>query len=1257
MPRYCLQGRIRPDRTDLYRARHRSVWPELLRALADSGWRDYSLFLGPDGLLIGFVETDDLAAAQAAVAATEANSAWQREMSDLFVGLEGAAPDQAWTLLEPVFDLNGQLAATTSPAPAELRVDDHRAIDCDPGAERHESRALPVAGSDRPRLSWTVPLVRQGQRQTAYQIVARDERGAAQPSVQADTPGVPAPLWDSGRVDSDRTAHVLWDGPRLAANTMLRWQARVWDEQGRQSPWSRPATLVTGPLTAADWTARWVETAAGGAARTEFEVDPHQVLSARLHLTGHGLLRAYLDGHPVNPDASDPSRTSLTRAAARSYDVTALLADSPRHAIGVAAGIGHFREVLSRPRLLAELVVELRDGSSVRIATGSHWRQGPTSVVREDTFYLEEHDARIGDDWTRAGFGDSHWEPVSLAAAPPQTVVPDVGPPVTVVEEVQATRLPTHGAHVFDLGRNIAGRSRIEIGGAAPGTRLEIVHGEKLNAAGHVDTLNIRLPHDKERERQVVAWTCAGGSDTAEAWFAVHGFRYVEVHGVPTGAQLAVTGRVLHSDAPVIGSFTSDDPLLERLVDTAARTQLNNTHAHPEDCPTREAAGWTGDASVSAEAAFSHLGMAGVYRNWLDDVAADQRSDGGVLGVAPHLLGDMVQPADPVWGSAMTEIPLQHWRHVGDETFVARLLPAMRRWCDWQLGTMRDGVVRGADISFGADWLAPERTPPVMLQTAAVVRSLCALAELEAVAGDAEEAERRTREAAALVGSARRVLRDPVTGDWANASQGSAAFALTTGLASDSAEREALQAHLRADIAARGDRVASGFSATHAVVRALADDDAGGTALLAVVHQPAQPGIGSMLVDGPGTFWETWWIDDDNAGVASLDHIGLGAPFAAWVWTRVAGLRPLTAGYRRFAVAPRLLGPVNRARGAVDTVRGRIDFGWHYDDGTLTATLEVPVGATAELTLPGTAAEQITVDGVSAPKHEHAVVAGDVLELPAGRYRLAATGVPASAGAPAVASVADVPVGGVARTAVLLPGDAEDITARIDEGWSAVLDGDRLKVGAPDDVAPGTTATVELRDGRGTRVADRTVRAGRSGRWLSDGVRADGWDVSPGVRLSVVEGTFVCSPVFHAPIPGPILEISGPDLAPDTTRWVRLPLPDGADLGDAVFAFAEFDLCAPGPAGRTVVPVLRLSAADGTTAEGTERPLPACWNRVSVDLAGWASRSHVVEVAVGARWLDRADPSRGPLAPIDGGTSPLDFRVARVGWTSAPRTW
>lgn len=107
MARYCLLGHVDPARLEEYRERHAAVWPELLVALRDAGWRNYSLFLRPDGLLIGYAEADDLDEAQRSVAATEVNARWQAEMSRLFAA-EGA-PDEAWELVPEVFNLEEQL--------------------------------------------------------------------------------------------------------------------------------------------------------------------------------------------------------------------------------------------------------------------------------------------------------------------------------------------------------------------------------------------------------------------------------------------------------------------------------------------------------------------------------------------------------------------------------------------------------------------------------------------------------------------------------------------------------------------------------------------------------------------------------------------------------------------------------------------------------------------------------------------------------------------------------------------------------------------------------------------------------------------------------------------------------------------------------------------------------------------------------------------------------------------------------------------
>lgn len=112
--RYCFELHVKPERIDEYKRRHAEVWPDMLAALKASGWHNYSLFLRPDGLLIGYVESPDLKAAQAAMAETEVNAGWQGEMGEFFEDLD-SPPDEGFVLLEEVFHLEDQLASAPTP--------------------------------------------------------------------------------------------------------------------------------------------------------------------------------------------------------------------------------------------------------------------------------------------------------------------------------------------------------------------------------------------------------------------------------------------------------------------------------------------------------------------------------------------------------------------------------------------------------------------------------------------------------------------------------------------------------------------------------------------------------------------------------------------------------------------------------------------------------------------------------------------------------------------------------------------------------------------------------------------------------------------------------------------------------------------------------------------------------------------------------------------------------------------------------------
>jgi L-rhamnose mutarotase len=106
MERVCFLGRIRPERIDEYQARHREVWPEMTAALNDAGWANYTLFLSGDGLLVGYLETDDFAAAQRRMAQTGVNARWQAEMQPYFDELGDLRPDEGVRRIPEIFHLD-----------------------------------------------------------------------------------------------------------------------------------------------------------------------------------------------------------------------------------------------------------------------------------------------------------------------------------------------------------------------------------------------------------------------------------------------------------------------------------------------------------------------------------------------------------------------------------------------------------------------------------------------------------------------------------------------------------------------------------------------------------------------------------------------------------------------------------------------------------------------------------------------------------------------------------------------------------------------------------------------------------------------------------------------------------------------------------------------------------------------------------------------------------------------------------------------
>ena len=814
-------------------------------------------------------------------------------------------------------------------------------------ATRVDDRFVALASERRPRLSWVVPLVRNGQRQTAFRLRVSPETGDPRRDEAAF-------VFDSGEVEAGDPFVEL--GIDLAADRLYFWTVRVRDEAGVWSQWAAPVCCETGPWQYDDWSADWVAHPALTVLRRSLLIK-QATERARLHLTAQGLVRASVNGVAVNADASDPSRTDLNRALYRSYDVTDLLAVG-ENTIEFALGLGGWERSGEDPRLLAELVAHADDGTITRAGTGAEMESaGSAQVTREEPFYLERHE-RIGGVLV---FGASdalrvlepEVNPVSFGT-PPSSIAPDPSPPLHRVALHEVTEVSRSAvSRVYDVGTNIAGRTRLTVRSPVlAGTVVRVVHGEHLDAAGRLDTTNLTMPFDHGRVRQAVEYVIEGTvREVLEPWFAYHGFRYVEIFGLPVGADVTVEAWSLHSDLESVSELDTDDPQVNVLVRAARRTLLNNVHGIPEDCPTREQAGWTGDTASVTEFEFSAFDMQAFFSKWLADLRTSQQSDGSIPAISPDTRAVRISP-DPVWGAALQRVLLGHWLHYGDERVVRETLPALRHWADYQL-TLRteDGVVGNAPISYGSDWLALEQTPPALHHTAATIDSLESLATLEEATGSPDAAAVRRAQAEVLRTASRTAFYDEERDVFGNGTQAANAIAVESrALTGTEAERAA--GRIADDVRARNDRLTSGFAATRTTIRALARTGHSQT-IFDTLHQPAEPGIGAMLDHGPGTFWECWWIDPQNTGTGSLDHIGLGGPFAGWAWQWLAGVRPIAAGWSRFEVAPQFVDGVDSLVLSSRTVRGTLELRYRVSGPKTVFELTVPVGSEAVLRLPG----------------------------------------------------------------------------------------------------------------------------------------------------------------------------------------------------------------------------------------------------------------------------------------------------------------
>ncbi|MFA6173634.1 MAG: family 78 glycoside hydrolase catalytic domain [Kiritimatiellales bacterium] len=883
-----------------------------------------------------------------------------------------------------------------------------------------------------PRLGWQLDSPERGQRQTAYRILVAGSAETLQRG-QGD-------LWDSGKVESDQSIHVRYAGKPLAARQLCFWKVQAWDKDGQASGWSPVAVLEIGLPEATDWqdanwirlakdtrnspltkrslqpkgmqTPKMVESFPSPLFRREFSLKPG-IVRARAYVCGVGYSELYVNGQRIGDAVLDPGQTTYdVRALYVTHDITKAL-KAGTNAVGVMAGNGFMGQNIAfnspklangEPALIAKIIVDYTDGTAQVIATDESWKAGTGPVLFDNVYGGETYDARLEyKGWSKAGFADTNWQSAVKTAPVAAKLQAQMIPPIRCIKTLKPQRVfaGENGKWIFDLGRNIAGWARIKVNAPA-GTQLTLKFAEILMPDGksldHATTGVFATGFE-----QTDVYVCKGGG--AETWqprFTYHGFRYVEVAGLPSKPDDDfLEGVLVRSDVPVRGSFQCPDDVLNRIYRTSLWTIEDNLHSTAEDCPHREKCGWLGDAHAMGETAIFNFDMAQFWTKFVDDIETTSGRGGTTYWkrkAAPGIPCNIAVgrrlclEARPDWGAAYVLLPWYLYTYYGDTAVFTRHYDHLKRWIEY----VRDLRDESGTVPYGyGDWCPPGgnetmECPPPLTSTAFFYGTLRIMENFAGQLGKTADAGNFSKLADEVKASFNKKFFDEKTGGYG--SQTADAVALRFELSPDGLQKSVAKSLADGVVVEHEGHAFVGIHGGRPLYTQLCDNGYDAAAFSAMTNK-TWPGYAYMLAQDFTTWPERSdeLLPGERIAGRSLNH-PMQSGFAAWFHESIGGIRPAAPGFKRIELKPHGYAQLEWAEAEHDSLYGPIKSKWRNTGGNFEWQISIPPNTTATVWLPADGAGSANESGQPLAKASGVRILRQekdrlVLELESGKYR------------------------------------------------------------------------------------------------------------------------------------------------------------------------------------------------------------------------------------------------------------------------------
>ena len=816
----------------------------------------------------------------------------------------------------------------------------------------------------KPRFGWSIVSGECNLVQEKYQIQVYDFMQRC--------------VWDSGKVKSDKCSAVEYNGLPLESFQEYRWKVTLWleDQLNKDKKITRHSESVfeMGILKQEEWRGEWI-----GAKdipnnsvpliRKEFKVDtiPER---ARVYLSGIGYCEAWINGQRLGDSFLDPGWTNYTKTVLyRTYDITKYI-HTGKNVFSAELGggwltldhpafkkmIGRKTSWLSETKLLCNIYLDCNCIASTDDGT---WMYSEGPVCNNNIYDGEYYDAsKEKEGYRLPGYRDikSEWKKAEKSSEPGGMLRSQIMPPIRNVywhepQYIEYVGEDNDYTMTVDFGINFSGWVQLKAKGE-PGQKIRILYGETLNQNHSLNQKNLREAKAED------TFVFGDNEDIVyHPHFTYHGFRYAQIE-MDQGVIIEdVKGCEIHTDVRKTGAFSCSNPVLNRIQKAMQRTEINNLHSVPTDCPQRdERLGWMNDMTVRYEEALYNFDMILFYEKWLQDIEDAQGEDGAIPDTVPYFFGNF--PACHI-SSVYILLPWNLYLFYNDTQILKRHYCSMKKYLEFKINErQKNGIL--PEKYFG-DWAPPMTEAFLGWGENAVPKNLtqgfittCYLyydcITMEKIARTLDyntDADIYKNMACEIKSDLNRCFYHK-EGYYDTGAQGCNAFPLFLDIV-PSEDRNQVRKSLIDDLVGKHNyRITTGNQMTKYLYEVLNKEKMDDIAY-ALSSSEEYPSIGYMIKNGATTIWERW-ENLTNNHMNSHNHPMLGA-YTVWFYKGLAGIQVSESQSRRLILQPAIIDELDYVKASHEFSCGLCQVQWEKKNEMVVYSFEIPWNMTAMVDL------------------------------------------------------------------------------------------------------------------------------------------------------------------------------------------------------------------------------------------------------------------------------------------------------------------